>query len=139
MGLTTDPICRINSQLKVWKAFCRRVDVEFKMLVDPKICSLHFNSSDIKTSITGRKILVKGAVPSIFDPKATDQEISERSRRNLTRNSNKRKSVSNSHGEGPCAKKTTHEAAVANDTAEVQDHVDFEVRLFKYYPYQSLL
>ena len=62
-----------STQLKVWKVFCRRADLEFKTLVDPRICSLHFDPGDIKTSLTGRRSLVKGSNPSIFSLKEANR------------------------------------------------------------------
>ena len=73
---------------RFWKRFCRRSDKEFRNPVDPTICSLHFQSTNIKTSLTGRKYLVNEAVPSIFKVKEVNQEetgVSERSTRRMSR------------------------------------------------------
>ena len=55
---TTYKICHIFSpsnlkQWKAWRAFCRTTDAELKTLVDPRTCSLHFKSGDVKTPLLG--------------------------------------------------------------------------------------
>lgn len=58
-----------------WEAFSRRADRKFRNLTDPRICSLHFKCEDIRKGLSGKLSVLKGAIPSIFDPnKETSKE-----------------------------------------------------------------
>ena len=55
-----------NTRRRKWIAFCKRADKKFKSLVDPRICSLHFKTTDVTVSVSGRKTVT--GCPTIFDP-----------------------------------------------------------------------
>ena len=40
---------------------------KFKRLLDPRFCSLHFKETDIVISISGRKYILSGCYPTLFD------------------------------------------------------------------------
>ena len=66
-----------------WVIFCKRADNQFKNLVDPRICSLHFEETDVKVSISGRCSV--NACPIIFDPVSSKKTTSARPKRHEKR------------------------------------------------------
>ena len=48
---------------------------KFQNLVNPRICSLHFEETEVKVSISGRKSVT--ACPTIFDPASLKKTTSE--------------------------------------------------------------
>lgn len=120
-----------SKQLRAWQAFCRRGDAEFKTLVDPRICSLHFKPEDIKTSLTGRKSLVKGSVPSIFDLGRLNSEESSRSRRSSMRSAKKRESALNAVQDEPHSKISKPGDNMDNESepTDTVDPIDLEMPL----------
>ena len=64
-----------------WEKAAKRADGKFKSIKHRHICSEHFLPSDYRRSLTGRRILKPGTVPSVFKARETNTEVSEESPR----------------------------------------------------------
>ena len=74
-----------RNECKKWEVFCKQADKKFMTLCNPRICSLQFKESDIEISISGRKSLLSGCYPTIFDPMKLANMVSLRSKRLVDR------------------------------------------------------
>jgi hypothetical protein len=52
-------------------SFCNALHIFFQVTNNTLVCSAHFLDADIKKSLTGKRMLVKDSVPSLFAWTAT--------------------------------------------------------------------
>ena len=66
---------------KKWDVLCKWAHKKFERLIDPRICSLDFNETDIASNISGHKNIPSGCYPTIFNPTKAKNTTSACSKR----------------------------------------------------------